>query len=258
MSNHTKTLSLCALLALTCSLSAQAEEAKQQAGQEAQQSIGPKHGATLIPKARQVICENDGGYNYPDDGSKIPNAACRAAFLFKQDSIPIWERRQMFTEWPAYSQNLEGTSSPADKVPDGHLCSAGIAKFEGIDQPHKDWQVSSVTVKDGKATLYYDATKIHEPSKWDIYIAKKEFDPTTQKLSWDALEPLKVTEVIVPPGTDGGVYQIEVEIPQDRVNSQHTLLYVQWERIDPARETFFSCSDVSFTATPTKAKLTNG
>ncbi|VEA73746.1 Uncharacterised protein [Serratia rubidaea] len=34
MSNHTKTLSLCALLALTCSLSAQAEEAKQQAGRK--------------------------------------------------------------------------------------------------------------------------------------------------------------------------------------------------------------------------------
>jgi predicted carbohydrate-binding protein with CBM5 and CBM33 domain len=255
MNNQTKLLSLCALLAFASSISAQPEDTKQKARQETQQVIGPKHGATLIPKARQVICENDGGYNYPDDGSNIPNAACRAAFLFKQDSIPIWERRQMFVEWPAYSQNLGGSTSPVDKVPDGHLCSAGVAKFEGIDQPHKDWHVSSITVRDGKATLFYDATKIHEPSKWIIYIAKPDFNPTKEKLTWANLTPLDITEVIVPPGHDSGVYQIEVEVPQDRVNNQHTLLYVQWERNDPARETFFSCSDVSFTATPIKAQL---
>ncbi|AGP46962.1 lytic polysaccharide monooxygenase [Serratia plymuthica] len=215
-------------------------------------AIGPKHGATLIPKARQVICEQDGGYNHPDDGSNIPNAACRNAFLYKAETIPIWERRQMFTEWPAYSQNLQGTQHPSDKVPDGQLCSAGIAKFEGIDQPHADWYVSSVSVKDGQATLYFDATQVHEPSKWTVSLAKPSFNAATDKLKWSDLTPLEVTKVTVPPPAKGnhvkyaGVYQIEVKIPADRADGKQTLLYVQWERQDPARETFFSCSDVRF------------
>ena len=39
------------------------------------------HGFLESPKARQAICNADGGYWWPDDGSGIPNLACRAAFV---------------------------------------------------------------------------------------------------------------------------------------------------------------------------------
>ena len=39
------------------------------------------HGFMETPKARQAICQAQGGYWWPDDGSAIPNLACRAAFL---------------------------------------------------------------------------------------------------------------------------------------------------------------------------------
>ncbi|WP_261232181.1 lytic polysaccharide monooxygenase auxiliary activity family 9 protein [Serratia entomophila] len=149
-------------------------------------------------------------------------------------------------------KTCKATQHPSDKVPDGQLCSAGITKFEGIDQPHADWQVSSVAVKDGQATLYFDATQVHEPSKWTVSLARPSFNAATDKLKWSELTPLEVTKVIVPPPAKGnhvkyaGVYQLEVKIPADRADGKQTLLYVQWEREDPARETFFSCSDVKF------------
>ncbi len=36
------------------------------------------HGYMDSPKARQAICEEQGGFWWPKDGSNIPNAACRA------------------------------------------------------------------------------------------------------------------------------------------------------------------------------------
>ena len=33
------------------------------------------------PKARQSICQAQGGFWWPADGSSIPNLACRAAFI---------------------------------------------------------------------------------------------------------------------------------------------------------------------------------
>ena len=48
-------------------------------------SIAPAHvnahGYMDSPKARQAFCQADGGYWWPEDGSNIPNLACRAAFI---------------------------------------------------------------------------------------------------------------------------------------------------------------------------------
>lgn len=210
--------------------------------------IKPLHGATQNPMARQLQCKNDGGFEWPDDGSGIPNAACKAAFLYNADSIPVWERKQMFNEWSAYSQNLAGTTHPSEKVPDEQLCSAGIAKFRGINEPSAAWKVHTVSVKDGIATLTYSAAKVHEPSKWTIYLSKPGFDSATQRLKWADLLPLAVDKVDVPT-TDPGEYKIHVKVPSENyVQDKNSVLYVQWEREDPAQETFFSCSDVLLTS----------
>ncbi|EPC7254355.1 lytic polysaccharide monooxygenase [Cronobacter sakazakii] len=226
--------------------------------------LASRHGATLNPIARQLKCKNDGHFEWPPGGEGIPNAACKNAYLFTPDLEP-WQRNQMFNEWSAYSQNLSG-SAPKDKVPDGTLCAAGKngsdtgnpQNFTGIDQPHPDWYVSTVEVKDGVAKLTYDAKQVHEPSGWTIYLAKPTFNASTDVLKWDDLEKLEAPQVVVPPEQQErnkkssyrypGIYELNVKIPANRVNGQQTLLYVQWERHEGPHETFFSCSDVKFTA----------
>ncbi|MGN7915765.1 lytic polysaccharide monooxygenase [Enterobacter sp. 22466] len=157
-------------------------------------------------------------------------------------------------------------ASPEDKVPDGSLCAAGKngtdtgspQNFTGIDQPHPDWYVSTVDVKDGIATLTYEATAVHEPSLWTVYLAKPTFNASTDVLKWADLDKLAPPQVVVPPEQQQknkksgyrypGIYELKVKIPADRVNDRQTLLYVQWERDEGPHETFFSCSDVKFTA----------
>ncbi|MEO3988655.1 lytic polysaccharide monooxygenase [Pseudocitrobacter cyperus] len=248
-----KTVLLLAGMACTLSVPVHAEDTK---------GIEIKHGATLNPIARQLQCKNDGHFESPPDGAGIPNAACKNAYLFVPDLEP-WQRNQMFNEWPAYSQNLNG-ADPKDKVPDGALCAGGKdgsdtgnpQNFTGIDQPHKDWHVSTVVVKDGIASLTYDATQVHEPSLWKIYLAKPTFNAHTDILKWADLDELDKPDVIVPPEQQAknkknnyrypGIYEVKVKIPEARVNDQQTLLYVVWERDEGPHETFFSCSDVKF------------
>lgn len=224
-------------------------------------SISPKHGATQYPMARQVICKTDGGYNYPDDGSGIPNQACRSAFTY-DETTPVWERRQMFDEWPAYSQNLEGTTHPKDKVPDEQLCSAGIKKFKGINEPHADWKASPVSVYGDIALLFYTATQVHEPSKWTVYLSNPDFDSSTQRLKWSDLEELELKRVdhVEAKSESGqtkgpGQYLLQVKLPENYQQDKKSVIYVQWERTDPARETFFSCSDVIFKASDSASDL---
>lgn len=214
-------------------------------------AISPLHGAMMQPIARQLYCKQQGGFDYPEDGSGIKNEACRAAFVYKQDTIPRWERVQMFNEWPAYSQNMAGIQNPSEKVPDGQLCSAGIAKFEGINEPGPDWFKSIVNVYGDTAIMTYDATQVHEPSEWKLYLSKPGFDAATQRLKWEDLEPLEITKVNVPEESKQGVqpkyagqYTLYVKIPEGYPRDKAAIIYTQWERNDPAKETFFSCSDV--------------
>jgi chitin-binding protein len=211
---------------------------------------------TIATSARQYYCYQEGGHHSGDDGSGIKNQACKSAFLYNEALQP-WQRKQIFDEWAAYSQNLEG-SKPEDKVPDGTLCAAGknndgTQNFTGMDQPSPYWHVSTVTVKDGKATLTYQAKQVHEPSTWTVFLAKTDFDASKDILKWENLTPLDVSNIVVPPESKTnknaryeGVYTLDVKIPDDRVNDQQTLLYVQWERQEGPHETFFSCSDVKF------------
>lgn len=93
------------------------------------------HGYMDYPPARQQICDMDGGYWDSTDGSTIPNAACRAAFI-ESNWIPFVQK----PEFSILVSNYNNQAAVEAAIPDGHLCSAGDKAKHGIDLPSADWQ----------------------------------------------------------------------------------------------------------------------
>jgi len=79
----------------------------------------------------------------------------------------------------------------------------------------------------------------HDPSFFKAYITKDGYDPT---------QPLKWSDLVLIPGGEtaalnGFDYFMTLNFPA-RVGRH--VLYVVWQRIDPANEAFFSTSDLDF------------
>lgn len=78
------------------------------------------HGYLDSPKARQAICEEQQGYWWPEDGSNIPNAACRAAYLDSGYVQFIQEH-----EFAVNTRDYNNQAAVEANIPDGTLCAAG-------------------------------------------------------------------------------------------------------------------------------------
>jgi chitin-binding protein len=210
----------------------------------AEETAAPRHGTSETPPSRQYYCYKQNDYNNGSGG--IKNAACRAAF--EAAGSADWERARLFNNWNAYSQN-----APKDqwqtKVPDEKLCSAGIADYQSINLPSGDWHTTELDVKDGRVALDYIASQMHDPSEFTVYLSKPEFNPATSKLKWaDLQEAPEVNVVGVPNKANAapGHYKLDVKLPEGYTTGNKAIIYIAWTRHeDPARETFFSCSDVT-------------
>ena len=93
------------------------------------------HGYMDFPPARQTICANDGGYWGAPDGSQIPNAACRAAFL-ESGWYPFVQQ----PEFARLVSDYRNQSAVESAIPDGSLCAAADGKKSGVDLPSPAWQ----------------------------------------------------------------------------------------------------------------------
>ncbi|MEM9227057.1 MAG: lytic polysaccharide monooxygenase auxiliary activity family 9 protein, partial [Verrucomicrobiota bacterium] len=148
---------------------------------------------------------------------------------------------QAFYDWHEISQTYSQYADPDffydQVIPDGQLASAGRAKYYGLDLVRDDWP--STPVNAGPYNIVYDAHVPHDPSYFLAYITRDGWDPT-QPLRWSDLEPLAGPENYV---REGSLYLFTVDFPQ---RTGHHVLYVIWQRIDPAGEVFFSTSDIDF------------
>ena len=122
-------------------------------------------------------------------------------------------------------------------IPDGRLASAGRSKYSGLDLQRTDWPATRVNP--GPYPVVFDAHVPHDPSYFKAFISKEGWRPD-QALTWDDLEALDGPESFV---RDGALYRFVVDFPQ---RTGHHVLYVIWQRIDPAGEAFFSLSDLDF------------
>lgn len=199
------------------------------------------HGYMQYPQARQQFCVDDGGYWWPDDGSNIPNAACRAAFLIS-GTVPFTQHHE-FSANVANFNNIEAVKAT---VKDGELCAAGDATKRGMNLPHADWQKTVITPNaQGQLEIIFHASTPHNPSFWEFYLSKPGFDPAQSALNWHDLDLID-TAGNVPVESHNGhkAYRIPINLPQGRQGD--AILFTRWQRDDAAGEGFYNCSDVRF------------
>lgn len=122
-------------------------------------------------------------------------------------------------------------------IPDGKLCSAGRAKYKGLDLPRKDWPSSKV--KAGAHAFSYKATAPHKGT-FELYITRTGYDPS-KPLKWSDLEAKPFAKV-KDPQLAGGEYKFNAKIPE---RTGRHLIYSVWQRSD-SPEAFYTCSDVVF------------
>ena len=149
---------------------------------------------------------------------------------------------QAFYDWHEVSRLVPGYSGSDAApyraiIPDGTLAGAGREKYAGLNLTRSDWPATPVNP--GTYPVVYDAHVPHDPSYFLAYLTREGWSPD-QPLDWDDLVPLEGPENYV---RDGNLYRFNVELPH---RTGHHILYVIWQRIDPAGEAFFSASDVDF------------
>ncbi|WP_346719986.1 lytic polysaccharide monooxygenase [Pseudoalteromonas ruthenica] len=199
------------------------------------------HGYMDSPKARQAICQAQGGYWWPEDGSNIPNLACRAAYLESGHFQFIQEHEFAVNTADYYNQAAVETS-----VPDGTLCAAGDTNKRGMNLPSAHWQRSDVTPNaNGEIKVRFRATTPHNPSFWKFYLSKPGFDGATQTLAWSDLELVQEVGNIdfIKDAEGHRYYEMNVAIPAERQGD--AILYTRWQRDDAAGEGFYNCSDIT-------------
>ena len=195
------------------------------------------HGWVEFPEARQSICYAEGGF-WSAQGKDIPNAACKAAFDVSGPYAFV-QRNEVSNTIPDY-RNIAAIKA---RIPDGTLCSAGSKAKAGLDIASKYWQKTKIKPDHHhQFELVFKVTAAHSPSYWEIYLTKPEYDPT-KSLRWEDLELIH-TENNVPLCNDNK-YRMTVTLPAARVGNG--ILYTRWQRIDPAGEGFYNCSDITIT-----------
>ena len=149
---------------------------------------------------------------------------------------------QAFYDWHEISQ-LVPDYDPNDlapyqaMIPDGQLAGAGRSKYAGLDLVRDDWPATSVNP--GLYPVVFDAHVPHDPSYFLAFITRDGWSPD-QPLAWSDLVPLSGADQVT---RDNHLYRFTVDLPQ---RTGHHVLYVIWQRIDPAGEVFFSASDIDF------------
>jgi chitin-binding protein len=160
---------------------------------------------------------------------------------------------QAFYDWHEVSRNIPGYDYRA-AIPDGQLAGAGREKYAGLNLARTDWFATPVTA--GPRVCRFFAATPHDPSFFRAFITRAGYDPR-QPLKWDDLVEIAGGETAELRGSCGkgsgdchcgtsgaGLsYFMTLQIPE-RIGRH--VLFVAWQRVDPAAEVFFSASDLDF------------
>lgn len=211
------------------------------------------HGGVDTPIARQIHCRM-----LPDFWSGSKSDAGCAALDKKSEKYPgqQWNEVAHLIRAPGY-EDLETVKR---EVPDGKLCSAADSKKDGLnlvgnESPSEakwDWHRTDVTPENGKMDVRIIGTAPHVPSFARVFLTKPGVDPTRAPLTWNDLTLIHTEQFTVaqtnwgnkPPAISAqGYFKMSVPVPAQQ--SGKATLFVQWQRIDPAGEGFYNCSDIN-------------
>lgn len=223
------------------------------------------HVATDIPMARQLYC-----YLQPDFWSGNPadrgcNELNRISGTYPGQQ---WnEVARLIKQDEGHDYNDQHTVETL--IPDGKLCSAADPLKEGLNTPSANWHKTPMTPKNGFVEVRIVGTAPHVSSIVQIYLSKPGYNPATMPLKWRDLELVHQETVTVartdwgaqPPPTGGlqGFFKFNVAIPAGRTGD--AVLFTRFQRIDPAGEGFYNCSDITLHndgPTPTPEWHANG
>ncbi|MEU0574722.1 lytic polysaccharide monooxygenase [Dermacoccus nishinomiyaensis] len=191
----------------------------------AAQGTALAHGAPTDPASRVTACGTEG----PDRKT----AACRAAVIANGGvAFDAWDNIRVTDVEP---------QADREAIPDGKLCSAGLADYKGLDIARSDWPTTQLTAGED-ITVTYKATIQHEGS-FEFYLTKDGYNPN-KPLGWDDLEsePFATEEH---PEFQDGAYQISTTLPEG-LAGRH-VLYTIWRNTD-SKDTYYHCSDVVLAA----------
>ncbi|QNP69524.1 lytic polysaccharide monooxygenase [Streptomyces roseirectus] len=188
------------------------------------------HGAPTNPVSRVFACSPDGGAN-------ADTAACRAAVRANGTSFAAWDNLRV----------ADVNGRDRETVPDGELCSGGLAAYRGLDLARADWPATRLA-PGGTLRMTYVSTIPHTGS-FELYLTKPGYDPA-KPLTWSDL-PARPFAVATDPRLTDGAYRFTAKLPADRTGRQ--VLYTIWRNTSTA-DTYYSCSDVVFPETPREAK----
>ncbi|MGQ6289554.1 lytic polysaccharide monooxygenase auxiliary activity family 9 protein [Serratia sp. IR-2025] len=166
----------------------------------------------------------------------------------------IEQSNYQFRQWNEASKNVADYNNPdavKAAIPDGQLCSAGNVGAEW-DERSKVWNdksgLDAVTAwratdiqktSEGKIDIVYDATATHDPSFFEVYISRPDYNAATAPLKWSDLVLLEKVENVKPENQ-----QYKFAVNAKDYTGKH-VIYIRWQRIDPVGEGFYSCSDVN-------------
>jgi predicted carbohydrate-binding protein with CBM5 and CBM33 domain len=179
------------------------------------------HGAPTGPVSRVYACSPEGG--------AAGSAACRAAVRAGGTSFAAWDNLRV--------AGVNGRDRQS--VPDGRLCSGGLAAYRGLDLARADWP-STRLEPGGTLRMTYASTIPHEGT-FRLYLTKPGYDPS-KPLAWSDLPERPFAEVRNPALTNGA-YRFTAKLPADRTGRQ--VLYTIWQN-SSTPDTYYSCSDVVF------------
>ncbi|SHM55563.1 lytic polysaccharide monooxygenase auxiliary activity family 9 protein [Cryptosporangium aurantiacum] len=181
------------------------------------------HGALTAPVSRAAACG-------PDGGKDARSAACTAAIAASEPgAAAAWDNLRV--------ANVNGRDRSV--IPDGKLCSGGLAKYAGLDLARADWPTTQVT-PGATFTFRYRTTIPHEGT-FRLYVTKPGYQPG-RALRWADLESKPFLSITDPRRT-GGAYVLPGRMPTGRAG-QH-VVYTIWQNSSTA-DTYYSCSDVVF------------
>lgn len=218
------------------------------------------HGYVSYPLARQSICYSDGGFNWPNDGSNIPDESCRAAYrhvyskvykLTFDENLAAQAAQKMFIQQNEYAKLLGSDFSleNAQNQLRENLCSAGASDYQqqfgdksGMSLENMPWQATKI--EKGDIIIEFCATAEHYPNIFYVFITKPQYNGGS--LKWSDLQLIKqfnnvqATDVIVKETCSSShSYKLPVSLPY----IEQGIIYIWWQRDDPAGEGFYNCID---------------
>ncbi|MFE6485623.1 lytic polysaccharide monooxygenase [Streptomyces sp. NPDC057757] len=189
------------------------------------------HGAPTDPVSRVAACSPMGGGN-------TGTAACAAAIAANGGPFTAWDNLRV--------AGVNGRDR--EVIPDGQLCSGGLAEYRGLDLARADWPSTRLT-PGGSFTLKYSSTIPHTGT-FKLFLTKPGYDPK-RPLKWSDL-PTQPFATATDPALVDGAYRVDATLPSDRSGRQ--LLYTIWQNSSTS-DTYYSCSDVVF---PTRSTAGSG